>query len=235
MQKLTEQVKDLFHSIQNFIWYVKRNFGQKDKAIISKYLSQFDERKLHIGCGGNLLKDWLNCDLYPLDDNIIHLNAMETFPFESESFNYIFSEHMIEHIPYAGGAFMLNECYRVLKEGGKIRISTPDLGHFIALYTNNKTVLQNDYIKWNTNQFIASAPYYDETFVINNSLRDWGHQFIYDEKTLRKAMEIAGFSKIVSCVLNESASSAFRNLEKEEKMPKDFLKLETFTLEAVKS
>ncbi len=235
MQGFTNTVKDLFHAIQHFIWYMKRGFGKVDKTIVENYFIQNKEKKLHIGCGQNQPIDWLNCDLYPLKSNIIHLNATETFPFESDTFSYVFSEHMIEHIPYAGGTFMLKECFRVLKKGGKIRISTPNLQSFISLYTDKKSELQLEYIKWNTDQFISNAPYYDDAFVINNYVRAWGHQFIYDAKTLRKAMEIAGFTNIKSCDLNMSDSSAFRNLEKEEKMPAGFLKLESFTLEALKA
>jgi predicted SAM-dependent methyltransferase len=235
MQNFTNAVKNLFHTTQYFIWYVKRGFGQVDRSIIQNYFTQYEEKKLHIGCGQNQPKDWLNCDLYPLANNIIHLNATEIFPFENEAFSYVFSEHMIEHIPYEGGAFMLKECCRVLKKGGKIRISTPNLQSFINLYTNDKTDLQNNYISWNTEQFIPTAPYPDDTFVINNYVRAWGHQFIYDEKTLRKAMEIAGFTNVVSRALNESENPVFIGLEKEEKMPAGFLKLESFTLEAVKA
>jgi predicted SAM-dependent methyltransferase len=43
---------------------------------------------------------------------------------------------MIEHISFSQGLVMLSECYRVLKEKGKIRISTPDrrlLGSYRAV------------------------------------------------------------------------------------------------------
>jgi predicted SAM-dependent methyltransferase len=149
-------------------------------------------------------------------------------------FDYIFSEHMIEHISYSNGFAMLSECHRVLKNNGKIRISTPDLQFMINLYRDNKSELQIEYIKWAADRFIKSAPYPDDTFVINNFFRDWGHLFIYDEKTLRSSLERAGFTDIVRCELNESKDEALQNLENEKRMPRGFLKLESFTLEGTK-
>jgi hypothetical protein len=65
-------------------------------------------------------------------------------------------------------------------------------------------------------------------------VRDWGHQFIYDEKTLRLSLERAGFTNIVRCDLNHSEIDSFKNLENESRLPAGFLKLETLTLEGTK-
>ena len=221
--------------IQN-LRHVKRNFagGDVDSAIIESYFAEQRIRKLHIGCGGNILGDWLNSDFSPYSDRVLHLDATKTFPFSKETFDYIFSEHLIEHVSYSNGLAMLSECHRVLKNNGKIRISTPNLQFLIDLYSDNKSELQKEYIKWATDSFIKSAPYYDDTFVINNFVRDWGHLFIYDEKTLRSSLEKAGFTKILRCELNESQDELLRNLENEERIPKGFLKLESVTLEGTK-
>jgi len=205
-----------------------------DNPIIENYLAKHKERKLHIGCGRNIRADWLNSDFYPRSGDVIHLDATGIFPFDNDTFDYIFSEHMIEHVSYLNGFKMLGECHRVLRNNGKIRISTPDLQFLIDLYRADKSGLQIEYIKWATDNFIEGAPYYDDTFVINNFVRDWGHLFIYDEKTLRISLERAGFTNITKCELNESKDEALQNLENEKRMPKGFLKLESFTLEGTK-
>lgn len=48
---------------------------------------------------------------------------------------------MIEHLAWHEGLFMLKECRRILKKGGILRISTPDLGVLINLYSNNNSEL----------------------------------------------------------------------------------------------
>ena len=141
---------------------------------------------------------------------------------------------MIEHVTYRKGTAMLAECYRVLKNNGIIRVATPDLQFLIDLYRKDKTELQMKYIEYATDTFITGAPYYDEAFVINNFVRDWGHLFIYDKKTLRASMERAGFTNIIDCELNESAHDALRHLANEERLPDGFLRLETFVLEGTK-
>ena len=215
-------------------WHIERRFGHLDREIAASYLIQSKNPKLHIGCGHNALPGWLNTDYFPDSMDVMHLDATRPFPFRDGTFNYVFSEHMIEHISYPDGTNMLAECYRVLKTSGKIRISTPDLAFLLNLYRADKSAQQIDYIKWAAQTFIPGAPEDNATFVINNFVRNWGHVFIYDEPTLREAMMKAGFAKITLCALQESDESVLRNLEHETRMPSGFLQLESMTLEGHK-
>jgi SAM-dependent methyltransferase len=226
---------DNYHATRWAIgWRRGRDHGKVDRALIERYLREAGTRKLQIGCGRNPLPGWLNCDLYPDSHDVLHMDARGRFPLPDGAFDYVFSEHMIEHVSYAEGASMLAECHRVMKPGGRIRVSTPDLRFLIDLYGEQKSPLQQAYIRWATQTFTPGAPAADETFVINNYVRDWGHLFIYDERTLRASLERAGFGAVLRQDLNESASEALRNLENEERMPPGFLKLETLTLEATR-
>ena len=134
----------------------------------------------------------------------MHLDIRQRFPFKEEIFDYIFSEHVIEHISYRDGLNMLIECFRILKTSGKVRISTPDLAFLVDLTRPDKSELQRAYIKWAANTFLPDAPDDNEVFVINNFVRNWGNTFIYDEKTLRAAMTCAGFTAITKCGQLES-------------------------------
>lgn len=221
MKALAQQILASPHLL-GFIRKIRRI----DRLIIENYFTRHEVRKLHIGCGENIVDGWLNSDYYPSSTRILHLDATDIFPFDDNMFDYIFSEHMIEHISYSNGSAMLSECYRVLRNNGKIRVSTPDLRFLIDLYQDNKSELQNEYIRWATDNFIEGAPYHDDAFVINNFVRVWGHLFIYDEKTLRLSLEKAGFSNIVRCELNKSKDDVLRNLENEKRIPRGFLKLE---------
>lgn len=68
--------------------------------------------------------------------------------------------------------------------------------------------------------------------MINNSVRDWGHQFIYDDKAMRHALAAAGFSNIVRCPLMTSRIEDLCGLENEGRMPPGLLALETMVFEA---
>jgi predicted SAM-dependent methyltransferase len=207
--------------------------ARETAAMVEGYLRQAGEKKLHLGCGGNILQGWLNSDYFPVRPDILHLDATKTFPLPADSFDYIFSEHMIEHISYNDGLVMLRESFRVLKAGGKIRLSTPNIKFLIDLYAEPKSPLQSDYIAWATEKFIKTTEKSD-TLVINNFVRDWGHKFIYDPKTLTSSLEMAGFTQVESFEINRSNDTALMDLENTARMPPGFLQLESFTLEARK-
>ncbi len=232
--RLEGAAKSLLQSSRRVAWKVKSGWNGNNARIIKRYLSTHEIRALHIGCGNHIINGWLNADLFPWSASLLHLDATEPFPFGAGEFAYIYSEHMIEHISYSEGLHMLSECYRIMRDGGIIRISTPDLKFLIDLYKDQTSASRKDYVKWATNQFIHFAPYEDAIFVINNFMRDWGHQFIYDEKTLAASLERAGFKCIARCELNESRHEVLRLLENEGRMPAGFLKLETMCLEATK-
>ena len=53
-------------------------------------------------------------------------DLIRVFPFEDNTFDLIFAYEFIEHVEKKHAAGMLRECYRVLKKGGKISLSTPN-------------------------------------------------------------------------------------------------------------
>jgi predicted SAM-dependent methyltransferase len=59
------------------------------------------------------------------------------FPFEAETQDVIYSSHCIEHIPDETILYWLRESYRILEQGGYIRLETPDAEKFISAYKNN--------------------------------------------------------------------------------------------------
>lgn len=205
-----------------------------ESDLIASHLTSQEAHKLHIGCGFHVLPGWLNTDYYPTDPNVAHLDATKPFPFEDATFDFVFSEHMIEHVPYLDGCNMLRECFRVLKPGGVVRISTPDLNFLIELYGSSKTEQQQKYIEWSKQNFAPWAAEANDTFIINNFMRDWGHCFIYDEKALGQAMENAGLRDIVRCVIQGSSRPELQNLENEGRAPPGFVKLETLTMEGTR-
>lgn len=212
----------------------RRQLAGTDRALVRRYLDRHPQRKLQIGCGGNLRSGWLNSDYYPRSSGILHLDATQTFPLPSDAFDLVYSEHMIEHVPHRGGQAMLDECFRVLKPGGRIRISTPDLNFLVELLREDLSELQLDYIRWSTRRFIADAPVEAASYVVNNYVRDWGHTFIYDERTLRGSLERAGFTEVSRHALGESGCEGLRDLENLKRLPPGFLQLESMILEASK-
>jgi predicted SAM-dependent methyltransferase len=231
---LYKPVEAVYRSLYKTARSLRRVILQVDKAVVREHFARQPVKKLHLGCGNHIIEGWLNSDYFPYSEHVLQLDVSRRFPFADGSFDRAFSEHMIEHIPHAHGQHMLNECFRVMKPNGKVRITTPDLAFLIALFQDEKTELQKKYIRWTAEASSTNVPFAMDTYVINNFVRDWGHQFIYDEKALRASLQRAGFQEITRCNLNESSVEEFRNLENETKIPEGFLRLESFTLEGTK-
>jgi predicted SAM-dependent methyltransferase len=200
---------------------------------VRNYLAKSQVPKLHIGAGKNLLRDWLNTNWYPNTNAAVFLDATKPFPLPTTSFDYAYSEHMIEHLTEPGGANMIREAFRVLKPGGKFRLSTPDINFLFRLMRPDLSELEERYIRW------AGVPTQGDDgptalSVVNNFVRAWGHTFIYDEPTLAASMRAAGFVEIKPFKVLESDDPELRGLEYVARMDEGFLQLETMTIEGTK-
>ena len=186
--------------------------GQCIKAAIG-YLKQERVHKLQMGTGPNKLEGWFNTDLFPRSEGIYHLDASEPLPFDDGVFDYIFSEHLIEHLTYDDAIMMLKECFRVLKVGGRIRIITPDIDRIISLRSPDKTELQRRYISWHMESFFPSISKDKEVFVINNAFSGFGHRFLYDYETLRESLHRAGFDDVERMPYGHSNDENLRGID----------------------
>jgi predicted SAM-dependent methyltransferase len=185
--------------------------------LISTYLSTHAVSKLQIGAGGAKgFPDWLNTDIEPQAGEAF-LDATKPFPIPDGVLSYIFAEQMFEHIPYRDGLFMLRECRRTLKPGGKIRITTPNLVRLMQLFQDAKTDEMHTYI----DQTISGGYWPEplprtvspETVILNYEMRSFGHQFLYDPKTLRQSFELSGFTDIKEFAPGESDDPQLAGLD----------------------
>jgi predicted SAM-dependent methyltransferase len=205
----------------------------KNQRLSRQYLNTLGTKKLHVGCGPHQMPGWLNADLCPSGEQI-RLDATRRFPFEDGVFDFIYSEHMIEHVPWSGGMKMLRECFRVLKPGGIIRIATPDLKFLLRLLQPEQSPVESDYLRYNHERWTPWAPDQSGVYAVNHFMRAWGHQFIFDKASLGKALMLAGFEAVSFPLLMESKHDELRGLAAVDRMPDGFLELETLVAEAVK-
>jgi predicted SAM-dependent methyltransferase len=169
--------------------------------------------KLHLGCGPNVLEGWINTDVTPTTENTYYLDVRSPFPIGDNQVDYIFSEHMIEHLTVLEGMRFIEECYRVLRPGGKVRISTPDLAQILSIYFLHTTSVSR-YKSWaiEFNNFPTVEGV--ECLLINNFMHAWGHRFIYDESALRYLFATAGFVEVRRCSIGTSGDRNLSGLER---------------------
>lgn len=81
---------------------------------------------LDIGCGESKKEFSLGLDFRKTKSTDIIADA-RYLPFKNQSFDHVYSSHLIEHFPHATAKAILSEWTRVLKKNGKIEIRCPDL------------------------------------------------------------------------------------------------------------
>lgn len=205
----------------------------RNQRLTARYLATHARPALHIGCGDNELRGWLNTELCPRGGQI-YLNAAKPFPFDAGVFSFIYSEHMIEHISAADAEAMLGECFRVMAAGAVLRLVTPNLAFLLRLLEPQPAPEISAYLRYCISAHRVPAAVADGVGVFNTFMREWGHQFIHTERSLRTLLERARFIDIRSCPLSESAHPQLTGLAKVDRMPDGFLSMESFTLEARK-
>ena len=92
--------------------------------------------KLHIG-GREPHPDWKILDVEPRPEVDYIADASDLSQFESDSVESIYASHVLEHFYYRLNNELVNtlkEWHRVLKPGGKLLISVPDLKILCWLY-----------------------------------------------------------------------------------------------------
>jgi len=162
--------------------------------------------KLHLGCGNHLLSGWLNIDTQIEQNSVqptLQHDLTQPLPFSSESIEFIVSEHFIEHVTRDQACHLLRECYRFLKPEGVLRISTPDLEKLVSEYLAKRTD------EWQDMGWVAATP----CQMVNEGMRLWGHQFLYDASELSMLLREAGFCQVIPVKWRASHYAELQNLE----------------------
>ncbi|MFO1390202.1 class I SAM-dependent methyltransferase [Cellvibrio sp.] len=118
---------------------------KKITNILKLYKTKFKNKshwekfeKLEIGSGPKKRDGWLTLDYCEGADVFWDLN--KKLPFPDNCFNEIYSSHVLEHFKYPQLIALLCELHRVLKPGGKMLISVPDINLYISSYLNNSNI-----------------------------------------------------------------------------------------------
>lgn len=123
----------------------------------------------------------------------------EQLPIEDESYDFVYSSHCIEHIPWYRTDAAFEEVFRILKPGGTIEIHTVDFALLVQVYLS-RTALDSwtchgrneslDPMKWVASRLFA--------YQKGESQAYW-HRAIFDEAYLQKCLCQAGFKHVCTC------------------------------------
>lgn len=181
----------------------QRRYAQA-KAWLGRARTPF---KVNIGCGNEPFAGWVNLDLDPNTRADILWDVTDGLPFAEGSCSFIYSEHFFEHIPVQEGVRFLNECRRVLREGGVVRIAMPSVAEPVRQYYENDWAGKPWMEKYGYTWIKTRAEF------INIAFRDWGHQWLYDFEELDRRLREAGFGRIENAAWGESEHPDLRKRE----------------------
>lgn len=120
-----------------------KNFTDDQRIInLSKFLQLNSHywnnlKMLNLGCGQRYHEDWINIDFTSSSPNVIAHNLLYGIPFADNYFDVVYHSHVLEHFPKSLAQNFINECFRVLKSGGIIRVVVPDLEKIVKEYLIN--------------------------------------------------------------------------------------------------
>lgn len=150
--------------------------------------------KLHVGCGRRRIKGWLNVDVMHSDYDVDL--ACGRLPWRSNVFDAVVSQHVIEHLELTEESLpLLRELHRVLKPGGEIWLSCPDIEKVCRSYIDHgMSDLLQDRRSRDGHYSIADMP---PQQLINDLFHQYGqHKNLYDFRLLEWALTTAGFTAV---------------------------------------
>ena len=123
----------------------------------------------------------------------------------------------------------------ILKPGGRVRIVTPRMGFLLDMLKQPLSPTQLGYIRFTREQWMPDATSDEASFVINNMFYNYGHRFIYDERTLAASLAAAGFTAIVQGRTCKSDDPNFQDVDQHWKLVgREFNDLESMVFEAAR-
>jgi SAM-dependent methyltransferase len=90
--------------------------------------------RLNLGCGSVCHPDWVNLDSIASRPDVVACDLRKPLPFANAVAEACYASHVLEHLSLRDARRFVDECYRVLRSGGILRIVVPDLEGIAAAY-----------------------------------------------------------------------------------------------------
>lgn len=162
--------------------------------------------KVHLGSGPDLRRGWINIDLATGARSggreesdgtwFVNHDLRRGLPLADGSCAYIYSAHFFEHVAYAAGFRLIQECHRVLAPGGVLRTALPNFpGMFEAYLRGDRAYFDLIDLKEMMPQIEPGT----ETLVdhVNYGVYQHGeHVMVYDAEKFMRLLQKAGFAQI---------------------------------------
>lgn len=168
--------------------------------------------KLNVGSYKNMYHHgWINIDVLPLQEyakasgySFLQMDVAKAhlYAFHRKTADIILLSHVLEHLDRDTGKDLLDDCRRVLKDGGIIRIAVPDAWEICNKYMGD-SILQYGIF----NAGVEKAR--DTADALHRMLME-GHSTVYDGNSLSRLLTGCGFQQVTRSEFNASDSPVIR-------------------------
>jgi predicted SAM-dependent methyltransferase len=135
--------------------------------------------RLHLGCGDKHIDGFINVDIRKTSATDITDNVVYLMKFDKKSVDLIYASNVLEHIDKFQYMYAMKNWYRVLKDGGMLRVSVPDFEAMCAYYCQT--------------QDLRSV--YPSLYGGHKDEYDF-HKRCWDFQTLKEDLESVGFKNV---------------------------------------
>jgi predicted SAM-dependent methyltransferase len=118
---------------------------------------------LNLGCGYRYHPDWTNINFVSTSKGVIAHNLKKGIPFPDESFDVVYHSHVLEHFSKEEAETFIQECYRVLRPQGILRVVVPDLEEIVRMYLHSLEQASSNSEEWEQNYQWMLLEMYDQT------------------------------------------------------------------------
>jgi predicted SAM-dependent methyltransferase len=171
-QKIAQQGRDLCLAEHT----IDRRIQQITDFVDGSYRTA---KRLHIGCGKNILPNYVNIDALPHDRRVVVQDASTLENLQEGSYRSIYACHVLEHFAYAQIGSVLLAWGKKLELGGKLYLAVPDMRFLTLAYVLGAPTSR----VWPP---LFGGQEYPTNF----------HYVGFDRKTLTSLLKKAGFSRV---------------------------------------
>lgn len=132
--------------------------------------------------------------LFKLDGQsyFVELDLREPLPFATGSVDWVYAEHLIEHVTVPVAVGWLREVRRILAPGAVLRLTTPDLRRYVEGYAGGDGFFAEHRREVHAGGLGPPMPA-RPAFMVNQIFYLYEHRWIYDLDELRYVLSRAGF------------------------------------------
>ena len=162
----------------------------------------FKNKFLYVGCGNHRMLGFTHVEInigkqYKKGGDVgppeILADITRHIPLSDNSVELIFSRATLEHLTYQELINHFLECHRLIKKGGYIRMSVPDLDIMINNYLDKKENVEE--VKYKS-EISGSTPVENHTDLFISRVLYHDHYYLHNFDTLSRALSKTGFTNI---------------------------------------